>query len=165
MQGGLWKKQLRTSFAKHLTECHKNTICIDFQVHNPKLIQEECFKTYIYHIKTYAQGAQRKKQLILSFVKHRKWWNTICNVFQFYNQKLSLEGCSKPYVYYTKLCTVRSTKEQTDSFFRRALYKENHENIISACFHFYIFQLSQDTCFILSQYGTINRVLYQKRHW
>ena len=40
---------LQTSFVKHLTECHKNTICIDFQVHNPKLIQEGCFETYIYH--------------------------------------------------------------------------------------------------------------------
>ena len=28
---------LQTSFVKHLTECHKNTICIDFQVHNPKI--------------------------------------------------------------------------------------------------------------------------------
>ena len=49
MQGSLRKKQLIASFVKHLTECHKNTICIDFQVDNPKLIQEGCFKTYIYH--------------------------------------------------------------------------------------------------------------------
>ena len=47
MQGGVWKKQLITSFVKHLTECHENTICIDFQFHNPKLIQEGCFETYI----------------------------------------------------------------------------------------------------------------------
>ena len=45
MQGGLRKKQLVASFVKHLTKCHKNTICIDFQVDNPKLIQEGCFKT------------------------------------------------------------------------------------------------------------------------
>ena len=30
MQGGLWKKQLVTSFVKHFTESHKNTICIGF---------------------------------------------------------------------------------------------------------------------------------------
>ena len=47
------------------------------------------------------------------------------------------------YVYYARLSTGRSTKEQTDSFFRRALYKENHENIRSVCFQFYIPKLSQ----------------------
>ena len=118
-------------------------------------------------IKEYAQGALRKKQLLVSFVKHfpENDENTICIVFQFYNEKISLEGCCKPYVYYTRLCTGRSTKEETDSFFRRALYKENHENIIGVCFQFYILKLSQETCFILSLlYGTINRVLYERSH-
>ena len=83
-------------------------------------------------IKGYVHGNLRKKQLIVSFVKHftENDENTICIAFQFYNQKLSLEGCFKPYVYCTRLCTGRSMKEQTDSFFRRALYIENHENII-----------------------------------
>ena len=63
------------------------------------------------------------------------------------------------YVYYTRLSTGHPTKEQTDSFFRRALYKENYENIRSVCFQFYIAKLSQETCFILSLlYGTINKV-------
>ena len=86
------------------------------------------------------QGALRKKQLIVSFVKHftENDINTICIAFQFYNQKLSLEGYFKSYVYYTMLCTGRSTKEQTDGFFRRALYKINHENIIKVFFHFYV---------------------------
>ena len=44
MQGGLWKKQLITSFVKYLTESHKNTIRIGFQVHNPISVQEGCFK-------------------------------------------------------------------------------------------------------------------------
>ena len=47
------------------------------------------------------------------------------------------------YVYYARLSTGRSTKEETDSFFRRALFKENHENIRSVCFQFYIPKLSQ----------------------
>ena len=140
MQGGMWKKQLITSFVKHLTECHKNTICIDFQVHNPKLIQEGCFET-LSTIKGFVQGALRKKQLIVPFVKH----------FTEYDERL---------------CSGCSAKEQTNSFFRWALYKENHENIISVCFQFCISKLSQETCFILSLlYGTINRVLYEKRHW
>ena len=71
----------------------------------------------------YVKSALRKKQLIVSFAKHftENDKNTICVVFQFYNQKLNLEVYFKPYVYYTRLCTGRSTKEQTDSFFRRAL--------------------------------------------
>ena len=78
--------------------------------------------------------------MIVSLVKHftENDENTICIAFQFYNQKLSLERCFKSYVYYTRLCTGRSTKKQTDSFFRRAIYEENHENIISVCFQFYI---------------------------
>ena len=118
-------------------------------------------------IKGYVQGAQRKKQFIVSFLKDftENDENTICIAFRFYNQKLSLERCFKPYIYYARFCTGRSTKEQTDSFFRRALYKANHENIISACFQSYISKLSQETCFILSLlYGSINRALYQKRH-
>ena len=65
-----------------------------------------------------------KKQLIVSFIKHftKIDENVICIVFQFYNQKLSSEGCFKPHVYYTRLSTGRPMKEQTDSFFRRAHY-------------------------------------------
>ena len=97
------------------------------------------------------QSALRKKQSIVSFVKHstENGENTICVIFQFYNQKLSLEGCFKPYVHYTRLCTGRSTKEQSNSFFRGALFKENHENIISVCFQFYIPKLSRETCFYM----------------
>ena len=55
--------------------------------------------------------------------------------------------------------TGRSTKEQTDGFFRRALYKENHDDIRSVCLQFYIPKLSQETGFILSiLYEIINRV-------
>ena len=57
-------------------------------------------------IKGFVQGALRKKQLIVSFVKH----------FTENDERL---------------CTGSSMKEQTNSFFRRALYKENNENIIS----------------------------------
>ena len=65
----------------------------------------------------------RKKQFIASFVKHftENHENTVCMVFQFHDPKLSQEGCFKPYDYCTRLCTGRSTNEQTDSFFRRAL--------------------------------------------
>ena len=103
----------------------------------------------IFTIKGYVQGTPRKKQFIVSIVKHfaENDENTICIDFQFHDQKLNLERCFKPHVYYTRLCTGRSTKEQTDSFFRRALYKENHENIISACYQFYIPKLSQDNIF------------------
>ena len=122
MQSGLWKKQLVTFFVKHFTESHKNTTCIDFQVHNPKLSQDGCFKMYIYY-KRLCIGCFTKEAIDSFFCKalYRKWWNTICVVFQFYNQKLNLEVYFKPYVYYTRLCTGRSTKELTDSFFRRAL--------------------------------------------
>ena len=81
--------------------------------------------------------------------------NPVCIVFQFYNQKLTLERCFQPYLYYTRFCTGRSTKEQTDNSFRRALYKENHENIICVCFQFYIPKLL---------YGTIHRALYERSH-
>ena len=74
-------------------------------------------------IQDYVQGALRKKQLIGSFVKHftENDENTICIGFQFHNPKLRQEGCFKPYVYYTRLCRGRSTKEQNDSFLSRAL--------------------------------------------
>ena len=58
MQGDLWKKQLITSFLKHLAESHANVICIGFQVHNPELSQEGCFKTYIYY-KRLCTGCER----------------------------------------------------------------------------------------------------------
>ena len=91
-------------------------------------------------IKRFVQGALRKKQLIASFVR------------------LFTENDGR-------LCTVCSTKEQTNSFFRRALCKEKNENIMSVCFQFCISKLSQETCFILSLlYGTINKMLYEKRH-
>ena len=166
MQSGLWKKQLITSFVKHFI-----VIKILYASIFKFIIQNKVKRSVLKRLSTikgYVQGALRKKQLIVSFVKHftENDENTICIVFQFCNQKLSLEGCFKPYVYYTRLCTGCSTKEQTDSFFRRALYKENHENIICVCFHFYISKLSQETCFILSLlYGTINRVLYERSHW
>ena len=47
-QGGLWKKQLITSFVKHFIESHKSTIRITFHVNSPKLSQEGCLK----HIST-----------------------------------------------------------------------------------------------------------------
>ena len=80
-------------------------------------------------IQDYVQGAPRKKQLIGSFVKHftENDENTICIVFQFHNPKLSQEGCFRPYVYYTRLCTGRSAKKQTDSFFRRALLRKSRK--------------------------------------
>ena len=96
------------------------------------------------------QGALRKKQWIVSFVKHStdNDENTICIIFQFYNQKLSLEGCCKPYVY---KALHRVLYEGTNSFFRRAFYKENQENIISVCFQFYIPKLSREI-FLYSLY-------------
>ena len=47
------------------------------------------------------QGALRNKQLIVFFIKHftENDENTICIIFQFYNQ----EGRLEPYVYYTRL--------------------------------------------------------------
>ena len=80
-----------------------------------------------YIIQDYLQGALRKKQLIASFVKHftENDENTICIVFQFHNPKLRREGCSKPYVYYARLCRVRSAKEQNDSVLSRALLRKS----------------------------------------
>ena len=74
-------------------------------------------------IQDYVQGALRQKQSITSFVKHftENDGNTTCIVFQFHNPKLRQEGWFKPYVYYTGLGRGRSTKEQYDSFFSRAL--------------------------------------------
>ena len=154
-----------TSFVKHLTQCHKNTICIDFQVYNPKLIQEGCFKMYIYH-KKLCTRCSAKEAIDSCFCKvlYRKWWKHYCIAFQFYNQKSSLEGCFKPYVYYTRLCTGYSTTEQLIASFVEHFIKKIMKT--SVCFQFYISKLSQETCFIRSLlYGIINRVLYEKRHW
>ena len=106
-------------------------------------------------IQDYVQGALRKKQLIVSFVKHftENDGNTICIVFQFHNPKLRQEGCFKPCVYYTRLGRGRSTKEHNVSEVEH--FQENHENIISIYFQNYIAKSSQETCFILSLiYGT-----------
>ena len=62
MQGGLLKKQLITSFVKLFTENHKNTICIGFQVHNPKSIQVGCFKTHFYY-KRLCTGCSAKEAI------------------------------------------------------------------------------------------------------
>ena len=43
------------------------------------------------------------------------------NSFAVYNRKLSQEMCFILPVYYTGICTGRSTKEATDEFLRRAL--------------------------------------------
>ena len=69
VQGGLWKKQMITSFVKQLKECHTNAICIVFQVNNPELIQEVCFKTYIYY-KRLCTGCSTKEAIVISSVKH-----------------------------------------------------------------------------------------------
>ena len=68
MQGGLCKKHLITFFVKHFTRSHKNTICIDFQVHNPKLSQEGCFKTYVY-CKRLSAGCSMKEAIDDFFYK------------------------------------------------------------------------------------------------
>ena len=57
MQGGLWKKQLIASFVKHFIKSHKNTICIGFQVYNPKLSQEECISA----IKGYVRALYERR--------------------------------------------------------------------------------------------------------
>ena len=68
MQGGLQKKQLIASFLKHFTKNQKNTICISFQVHNPKLSQEGCFKTYLYYTRLYT-GCLTKEAIHSFFCK------------------------------------------------------------------------------------------------
>ena len=49
------------SFIKYFTENDKNTICIVFQFHNPKLRQEGCFKQYVYYA-TLCRGRSTKEQ-------------------------------------------------------------------------------------------------------
>ena len=50
--------------------------------------------------------------------------NAICIGFQVYNPKLSQEGCFRTYIYYKRLCTGCSSKEATDNFFCKALYRK-----------------------------------------
>ena len=91
MQRGQWKKELITSFVKHFIESQINAICIVFKFK----IKSNRFLNGVLNrlstIKGYVQGAPWKKQLIVSFVKHftKNDENTLCIVFQFYNQKLS----------------------------------------------------------------------------
>ena len=85
MQDGLWKKQLITSFVKYFIESHQNTICIGFQVYNPKLSQGGVFKMYAYY-KRLCTGCSTKEAIEALY---RKWWKYYMHCFQFHNQKLS----------------------------------------------------------------------------
>ena len=98
MWGGLRKKQSIISFLKHLKKNQKETICINFQFHNPKLSQEGVLNG-MSTIQCYVQGALQKKEQVTSFAEH---------------------------------------------------FKENHKNIISVCFESYIPKLIWERCFILS---------------
>ena len=141
-----------------IIENQKNTICIGFQFHNPKLSQEGCFKTYIYYASLCA-GCSTKKAIDSFFYEalYRKSLNTICIVFQFFNPKLSQEWCFKPYVYYIKLLQGALRKKQLITSFVEH-FEENHANLINGCFQFYIPKLSQERCFILYLlYKTISR--------
>ena len=57
-------------------------------------------------------------------------------LFSFIIKNQVKRGVLNLYIYYARLCAGRFTKEQTDSFFRRALYKGNHENIIASVLSF-----------------------------
>ena len=163
MTGGMRKKQLMTSFLKHLTKNpkkKKNAICISFK---PK----GCFKTYFYYTRLY-KGSFTKEaidstlQKVMPFTENNE--NTIRTVFQFHDPKLIQAGCFKPYVYYRRLCTGHLRKKELIASFAE-LFKENHENTISVCFQFYIPKLTQERCFILSLlYGTMCRVLYERNN-
>ena len=78
---------------------------------------------------------------------YRKSLNTICIVFRIYNPKLSQEWYFKPYVYYIKLLQNALWKKQLIASFVEH-FEENHKNLISGCFQFYIPKLSQERCFI-----------------
>ena len=84
--------------------------------------------------------ALRKRQFIVPVVKHFTVndENTICNVFQFHNPKLSQQGCFKTYIHYTRLCTRYSTVKH---------FTENDENTICIVFQFHNQKLSQEGCF------------------
>ena len=68
MQGGLRKKQLITSFLKHFMKNKKKHYMCHFQVHNPKLSQEWCFKTYIYYTRL-CTGCSAKEVIDSKFCK------------------------------------------------------------------------------------------------
>ena len=72
----------------------------------------------------------------------------MCIVFRFHNPKLSQEGCFKPFVYYIKLLQGALRKKRLIASFVEH-FEENHENLISGCFQFYILKLSQERCCIL----------------
>ena len=129
-------------------ENQKNTICIGFQFHNPKLSQEGCFKTNIC-CASLCVGCPTKKAIdsFFSEALYRKSLNTICIVFPIFNPKLSQEWCFKPYVYYIKLLQDALRKKQLITTFVEH-FEENHENLVSGCFQFYIPKLSQQRCFI-----------------
>ena len=90
MQGGPRKKQLITSFLRRFTKNQQSTLCISFQVHNPKLSQEGCFKPYFYYPKLCTGPST-----IASFVKHFKEnpQDTVRLCFQLYIPKLVFERC------------------------------------------------------------------------
>ena len=130
-------------------ENQKNTICIGFQFHNPKLSQEGCFKTYIYYarcFKLYAcyikllQGALRNKQLIASFVEDfdENHENLIRDCLQFYIPKLSQERCFILYLICETMYRAQDTREATNYFFRKTFLKESHWNIKRVIFQSHV---------------------------
>ena len=92
-------------------ENQKNTICIGFQFHNPKLSQDGVLKR-IFTMQVYVQGTKKAIDSLFCEALYRKLLNTICIVFRFYNAKLSQERCFKPYVYYIKLLKGALPKKQ-----------------------------------------------------
>ena len=68
--------------------------------------------------------------------------------FSVSNPKISQERCFKGYVYYIKLSQGALRKKQLIASFVEP-FEENHENLISGCFQFYIPKLIQESCFIL----------------
>ena len=82
--------QLMDSLVEHPNESYENNINIIFSLMLQNL-NKNSILDFLFVILAYMQGGLWKKHLITSFVKHftENVENTLCIVFQFYNQKLS----------------------------------------------------------------------------
>ena len=82
--------QLMDSLVEHPNESYENNINIIFSLMLQNL-NKNSILDFLFAILAYMQGGLWKKHLITSFVKHftENVENTLCMVFQFYNQKLS----------------------------------------------------------------------------
>ena len=132
------KEATGSFFREHFQQNHENTICVNFQFHNPRLSQKKCVMLCVCSTRLY-KGCSTK-EAIVRFLE-----NTRCFKFQFHIAKLIQQKC---------IIQVSTTQDyvqlmQLMAFLVEHL-KESHENSISVTFKSHVIKFDQKQYFRLN---------------